>query len=352
MQVPRRFDSIEDYRFGFQGQEKDDEIKGEGNSLNYTFRMHDPRVGRFFAEDPLRASFPHNSPYAFSENRVIDGVELEGKEYKTIHYSIGFHPNGDIYIKEVNWVRIKQDWTEKINDIHYAKTLHVIEYNGETTLFEYSEPADYGDVIPSYKGLYASARYDYTDTESMATKVKDDLAFYENYGFIYPVGALLRVTERDGMAPDSREKTQDLTDLLGGLPALIYLRLGSIASSNGNNYFSKGMDAKLETRLKKDGFNKEKYTGTSTAKEYILKAKEGNYSVVINYGGGRHSHAKGKKVSDIPLYYKLSGPGMIKTKIIDPTRYPRKEWIKEKNWRIIDGNTGKILKEKGVILKQ
>lgn len=80
MQVPRRFESIEDYRYGFQGQEKDDEIKGEGNSLNYTYRMHDPRVGRFFAVDPLSKSFPWNSPYAFSENRVIDKIELEGLE--------------------------------------------------------------------------------------------------------------------------------------------------------------------------------------------------------------------------------------------------------------------------------
>ncbi len=42
--------------------------------------MYDPRVGRFFAVDPLTAKYPWNSPYAFSENRVIDGVELEGRE--------------------------------------------------------------------------------------------------------------------------------------------------------------------------------------------------------------------------------------------------------------------------------
>ena len=42
--------------------------------------MHDPRIGRFFAVDPLAAKYPWNSSYAFSENRVIDGVELEGKE--------------------------------------------------------------------------------------------------------------------------------------------------------------------------------------------------------------------------------------------------------------------------------
>ncbi|WP_338731495.1 hypothetical protein [Mangrovimonas cancribranchiae] len=80
MLLPKRHGSVDGYRYGFQGQEKDDEIKGEGNSINYKFRMHDPRVGRFFAIDPLFRKYPHNSPYAFSENRLIDGVELEGLE--------------------------------------------------------------------------------------------------------------------------------------------------------------------------------------------------------------------------------------------------------------------------------
>ncbi len=69
-----------DYRYGFQGQESDDEIKGEGNSVNYKYRMHDPRIGRFFAIDPLAPKYPHNSPYAFSENSTIAFIELEGLE--------------------------------------------------------------------------------------------------------------------------------------------------------------------------------------------------------------------------------------------------------------------------------
>ena len=69
-----------DYRYGFQNQEMDNEIKGHGNSINYKYRMHDPRLGRFFARDPLSAKYPHNSPYAFSENRVISSIELEGLE--------------------------------------------------------------------------------------------------------------------------------------------------------------------------------------------------------------------------------------------------------------------------------
>ena len=77
------------YRYSFQGQEHDDEVKGEGNSVNYKYRMHDPRVGRFFMIDPLSKDYPWNSPFAFSENRVIDGVELEGKEWlKVITFNI------------------------------------------------------------------------------------------------------------------------------------------------------------------------------------------------------------------------------------------------------------------------
>lgn len=33
---------------------------------------------------------PHNSPYSFSENRVIDGVALQGKEVRLVPGEIGF----------------------------------------------------------------------------------------------------------------------------------------------------------------------------------------------------------------------------------------------------------------------
>lgn len=69
------------YRYGFQGQETDFEVKNiTGGSVNFKYRMHDPRLGRFFAVDPLFRSYPHNSPYAFSENQVINAIELEGLE--------------------------------------------------------------------------------------------------------------------------------------------------------------------------------------------------------------------------------------------------------------------------------
>jgi YD repeat-containing protein len=91
MLLPNRHGSVDSYRYGFQGQEKDDEIKGEGNSVNFKFRMLDTRINRFFAVDPLAAEYPHNSPYALSENRLIDGIDLEGSEWQGIWFN-------DIYL--------------------------------------------------------------------------------------------------------------------------------------------------------------------------------------------------------------------------------------------------------------
>ena len=80
MQMLNRNGSTGDYRYGFQDKEKDDEVKGEGNSVNYKYRMHVPRIGRFFAVDLLAAKFPHYTPYSFSGNKVIHAIEYEGLE--------------------------------------------------------------------------------------------------------------------------------------------------------------------------------------------------------------------------------------------------------------------------------
>lgn len=81
MLMPGRNESSSDYRYGFQNQETDDEIKGKGNSSNFKYRMHDPRISRFLSLDPLSPSYPSSSPYGFAENRVIEGIELEGLEF-------------------------------------------------------------------------------------------------------------------------------------------------------------------------------------------------------------------------------------------------------------------------------
>ncbi|PHR44316.1 MAG: hypothetical protein COA32_14985 [Fluviicola sp.] len=72
MIMPGRSGSTPDYRYGFNGMEKDDEVKGEGNSYTTEFRQYDPRIMRWTSRDPMFANFPWQSPYVgFDNNPVV-----------------------------------------------------------------------------------------------------------------------------------------------------------------------------------------------------------------------------------------------------------------------------------------
>ena len=135
------------YRYGYQGQEGDKEVKnGEGLSWNYKYRMHDPRIGRFFAVDPLAPKYSYNSPYAFSENCVINAVELEGlekvdvyvyqsktntfiKTYTYTDYALGENVNKYVYFNNYG-VKSKQVYVGQETKKRYSgadvSTLHEI----------------------------------------------------------------------------------------------------------------------------------------------------------------------------------------------------------------------------------
>ncbi len=66
------------YRYGFNGQEKDEEMGRE--IVSFTFRIYSAQLGRFLSCDPIGRNYPHNSYYAFAENRVIQCKDLEGLE--------------------------------------------------------------------------------------------------------------------------------------------------------------------------------------------------------------------------------------------------------------------------------
>ncbi|SEG51392.1 RHS repeat-associated core domain-containing protein [Algoriphagus boritolerans DSM 17298 = JCM 18970] len=73
----------------FQGQESIDDLGLNWSSFKW--RNHQPDIGRFFNIDPLSDKYVHNSPYAFSENKVTSHVELEGLEASPIHPSYGLN---------------------------------------------------------------------------------------------------------------------------------------------------------------------------------------------------------------------------------------------------------------------
>ncbi|PUZ19246.1 RHS repeat-associated core domain-containing protein [Chitinophaga costaii] len=80
MQMVDRNGSTGGYRYGFNGKENDNEVKGDGNQQDYGMRVYDPRVGRFLSVDPLTKTYPWWSPYAFAGNSPIVAVDLDGLE--------------------------------------------------------------------------------------------------------------------------------------------------------------------------------------------------------------------------------------------------------------------------------
>ena len=81
------------YRYAFNGMEKDDEVKGNGNSYTTEFRQYDSRVGRWLSLDPLMSDFPGKSPYMSFDNNPI---------YFTDPY--GLAPQGDWYSTDGTYI--------------------------------------------------------------------------------------------------------------------------------------------------------------------------------------------------------------------------------------------------------
>ncbi|OYU93134.1 MAG: hypothetical protein CFE21_21685 [Bacteroidetes bacterium B1(2017)] len=67
------------YYFHFNGQEKDDEIKGDGNDLDFGARVYDAMLGRWLSLDPLTKKYPGLSPYNFSINNPIAFIDPDGR---------------------------------------------------------------------------------------------------------------------------------------------------------------------------------------------------------------------------------------------------------------------------------
>ena len=55
--------SDQDYKFGFNGEDKDDDVKGSGVQYDYGFRIYDTRIAKFLSLDSLTKSYPELTPF-------------------------------------------------------------------------------------------------------------------------------------------------------------------------------------------------------------------------------------------------------------------------------------------------
>lgn len=95
-----KYEPIVRNRYRYQGQELQKDL--ELGWYQFKYRMYDPAIGKFSAVDPLSQKFLYNSPFAFQENKLGLGTELEGAELQSFvgpavayHYTYG-SADGDI----------------------------------------------------------------------------------------------------------------------------------------------------------------------------------------------------------------------------------------------------------------
>jgi RHS repeat-associated protein len=132
------------YRYGFNGKENDNEIKGEGNEQDYGMRVYDPRAARFLSVDPITYQYPELTPYQFASNRPIDGIDQDGLEWmQSIPNSIKWKAQIKIaYAKQVyyqnyptikpyvpNWADNWKAWNDKQSSTHTWAILSRLAYN-------------------------------------------------------------------------------------------------------------------------------------------------------------------------------------------------------------------------------
>lgn len=67
------------YRYGFQGRERDNEWKGDGNSMDFGARIYDPRIGKWLSIDPQFEKYPNSSTYSALGNNPMYYIDPEGE---------------------------------------------------------------------------------------------------------------------------------------------------------------------------------------------------------------------------------------------------------------------------------
>jgi len=85
-----------EYRYGFNGKESDLETYGANNSVDFSERFYDSRLGRWLCIDKLFKKYPGYSNYSYALNNPILFLDAEGNEVVGFYTFLSAHKNGQI----------------------------------------------------------------------------------------------------------------------------------------------------------------------------------------------------------------------------------------------------------------
>ena len=128
----RSFSSAE-YRFGYNTQEKDDEVNGTGNSYDYSARMYSARLGRWLSVDPMKKVT--KQPYSsFNDNPIYynDPTGMIAEVPGEIYSSDGRHLKNDGKVDDKVYVVDKSKIVTTAKGIRKWAIVDQIEVKGMT----------------------------------------------------------------------------------------------------------------------------------------------------------------------------------------------------------------------------
>ena len=176
--MPGRNNSSNTYRYGFNGKENDNEVKGTGNQQDYGMRVYDPRVGRFLSIDPLTRKFPDLAPYQFARNSPVANIDLDGEE--NLYYQI-------THDEKTGSAIIKKETThfplEKIMPVNVYISIDKSDYfyEGSFALSFESQRKMLNQVILNYsKNPKAALEYLVESKTAADQRNKEDEEFWQN----------------------------------------------------------------------------------------------------------------------------------------------------------------------------
>ena len=194
MMMPgRKYDGGSSYRYGFNGKENDEEIKGDGNSYDYGARIYDPRIGRWLSPDrdnkaawsPYSAFF--NSPLIVADpdgNNEIVVIDPKTKTV-TIYQPVIYNAKqNDILAKTGTTIKdLEKAANKKWEDSEHKKVMVDVgngvkeEYtmSFKAIIIETKDDNEYFSKTKSFENLGIA----YTTMELVENSPQSD---YQNYG--------------------------------------------------------------------------------------------------------------------------------------------------------------------------
>jgi RHS repeat-associated protein len=110
MILPGRKFNAGSYRFGFNGKENDNEVKGIGNTIDYGARIYDSRIGRWFSPDKEAQLASDFTPYRFNFDNPIYWIDFDGNLEFPLKGTTAINKHTSIYdFKEV-WIKRKKNF--------------------------------------------------------------------------------------------------------------------------------------------------------------------------------------------------------------------------------------------------